>query len=359
MEKVVPRSVQLTTVFNHGIFTLPSFGKSPVPSSKKGFRLPSGPQWLQIAITNPLAAFLKRAGCFTFLTLPLGFSNGIQFCGKCPNLSKMAGFHGIQWWRIFIGIQDNPQWLSHIDGTNHQSLSQGLKAFGRKPWRWGISVVLEVCETGRDLESTDLDKWLYQLGSSCRIKSHEVLVHKEVQAKHAKSQRSVLVGFEAPTSSCRECFFGRKWPRQQQMAISTDGKIIWIMNWINDWLVQKGTRPNWPCFTLTSRLLRGCRLQWGVSSFWNTPGWFLGREIITKSAAIPGKIRVTCPQSSQWGPQSYVCFGWNMLYPGIVLDVVSVTTLLGNPWVCSLVHRSWIFWGYILANQLRAWFLGI
>ena len=25
---------------------------------------------------------------------------------------------------------------------------------------------------------------------------------------------------------------------------STDGKIIWIMNWINDWLVQKGTRPN-------------------------------------------------------------------------------------------------------------------
>ena len=88
---------------------------------------------------------------------------------------------------------------------------------------------------------------------------------------------------------------------------STDGKIIWIMNWINDWLVQKGTRPNWPCFTLTSRLLRGCRLQWGVSSFWNTPGWFLGREIITKSAAIPGKIRVTCPQSSQWGPQSYVC----------------------------------------------------
>ena len=94
MEKVVPRSVQLTTVFNHCIFTLPSFGKSPVPSSKKGFRLPSGPQWLQIAITNPLAAFLKRAGCFTFLTLPLGFSNGVQFCGKCPNLSKMAeDFH--------------------------------------------------------------------------------------------------------------------------------------------------------------------------------------------------------------------------------------------------------------------------
>ena len=211
MEKVVPRSVQLTTVFNHCIFTLPSFGKSPVPSSKKGFRLPSGPQWLQIAITNPLAAFLKRAGCFTSWLCPWVFLMESNFVGNVQIFQK--------WRRIFIGIQDNPQWLSHIDGTNHQSLSQGLKAFGRKPWRWGISVVLEICETGRYLESTDLDKWLYQLGSSCRIKSHEVLVHKEVQAKHTKSQRSVLVGFEAPTSSCRGCSIGRKWPRQQQMAM--------------------------------------------------------------------------------------------------------------------------------------------